>query len=317
MGSGADVASSSPATRDSRARGLSLWLEHLDATTFGIALPPPDAGAYVALQPKLESGKPLRHPADREGVFTLLDEWRPDVVFHLAAQSLVPEGYHDPIGTFETNVAGTVNVISAAVAAGARVVAGGRPRQGLRQRRHWPSVHRVRPARWTRPVQRLQVLRRHRCPLLAFARRECGSRDGCCPSRQRDRRRRRRRRSPAARQIVARGIRRCPTPIAEPGCSSTVAVRRGAVARLPAAGGTAPHRQGPTRPSTSGRHGRRAARREKWWGSRSSGSAGEPGSSPVPAIHRRRRCYTSTPHSRDAPSVGPRCSTSRPPSTGP
>ena len=83
--------------------------------------PAPIDGAYAALRPALDSE---RHCdiRDRAGVFTILDQWRPEVVFHLAAQSLVPEGYRDPIGTFETNVAGTVNVISAAVTAGARAV---------------------------------------------------------------------------------------------------------------------------------------------------------------------------------------------------
>lgn len=100
---------------------LSLWLEQMGATVFGIALPPPDGGAYVALRPTLEAECHC-DIRDRERVFSLLDEWRPEIVFHLAAQALVPEGYRDPIGTFEINVTGTVNVISAGVAAGARAV---------------------------------------------------------------------------------------------------------------------------------------------------------------------------------------------------
>jgi CDP-glucose 4,6-dehydratase len=35
----------------------------------------------------------------------------PDVVIHLAAQSLVRESYKDPLGTFNTNVNGTINVL--------------------------------------------------------------------------------------------------------------------------------------------------------------------------------------------------------------
>jgi len=37
----------------------------------------------------------------------------PDVVIHLAAQSLVRESYRDPATTFETNVIGTINVLRA------------------------------------------------------------------------------------------------------------------------------------------------------------------------------------------------------------
>lgn len=39
----------------------------------------------------------------------------PEIIFHLAAQPLVIEGYRDPLGTFRTNVMGTANVIEAAV----------------------------------------------------------------------------------------------------------------------------------------------------------------------------------------------------------
>ena len=100
---------------------LSLWLERLGARTFGVALAPPDGGAYEALRPCFEA-QARCDIRDRERVVALTDEWQPEIVFHLAAQALVPDGYRDPVGTFETNVSGTVNVVSAAVAAGARAV---------------------------------------------------------------------------------------------------------------------------------------------------------------------------------------------------
>src|SRR5207247_6605313 len=37
----------------------------------------------------------------------------PEVVFHLAAQSLVREGYADPAATYATNVMGTVQLLAA------------------------------------------------------------------------------------------------------------------------------------------------------------------------------------------------------------
>jgi CDP-glucose 4,6-dehydratase len=39
---------------------------------------------------------------------------RPEIVIHMAAQSLVRRSYRDPIGTYETNVMGTVNLLEAA-----------------------------------------------------------------------------------------------------------------------------------------------------------------------------------------------------------
>lgn len=100
---------------------LSLWLERLGATTFGIALPPPRGGAYEALRPKIDD-EVFCDIRDRNRIADLIHRWRPELVFHLAAQPLVLEGYRDPVGTFDINVTGTVNVLSASAAAYARVV---------------------------------------------------------------------------------------------------------------------------------------------------------------------------------------------------
>jgi CDP-glucose 4,6-dehydratase len=40
-----------------------------------------------------------------------IDEKRPEIVIHMAAQPLVRRSYHDPVETFSTNVMGTVNVL--------------------------------------------------------------------------------------------------------------------------------------------------------------------------------------------------------------
>jgi CDP-glucose 4,6-dehydratase len=50
---------------------------------------------------------------DREAIVSLVAEVRPEVVFHLAAQSLVRTSYDEPAETFDTNVLGTVNVLEA------------------------------------------------------------------------------------------------------------------------------------------------------------------------------------------------------------
>src|SRR6185437_12936232 len=38
---------------------------------------------------------------------------RPEIVFHLAAQALVRRSYADPVGTYATNVMGTVHLLEA------------------------------------------------------------------------------------------------------------------------------------------------------------------------------------------------------------
>lgn len=50
---------------------------------------------------------------DREKLMKVFEEVKPEIVFHLAAQPIVRESYKDPVGTYETNVMGTVNICEA------------------------------------------------------------------------------------------------------------------------------------------------------------------------------------------------------------
>lgn len=51
---------------------------------------------------------------DAESLRRALVNYAPDVIIHMAAQALVKVGYEDPQGTFDTNVQGTSNLLSAA-----------------------------------------------------------------------------------------------------------------------------------------------------------------------------------------------------------
>lgn len=48
---------------------------------------------------------------DFENLKSVFESFRPEIVFHLAAQPIVREGYKNPRETFETNVMGTVNLL--------------------------------------------------------------------------------------------------------------------------------------------------------------------------------------------------------------
>jgi CDP-glucose 4,6-dehydratase len=50
---------------------------------------------------------------DADAVRTCVEEVRPEIVFHMAAQALVRPSYDDPVGTYATNVMGTVHVLEA------------------------------------------------------------------------------------------------------------------------------------------------------------------------------------------------------------
>lgn len=94
---------------------LCLWLERLGATVSGFALPPvSDPSLYDLAGPwpgqHHEFGD-LRSP---EAVRRAMQAADPQIVIHMAAQALVRPGYRDPVGTFGTNVMGTLHVLEAA-----------------------------------------------------------------------------------------------------------------------------------------------------------------------------------------------------------
>ena len=93
---------------------LSLWLQQLGADVYGFALPPASNPNLFELA---EIGKGMASDLgdirDAASVCAVFERCRPEVIFHLAAQALVSEGYADPVTTFETNVMGTVNLFDA------------------------------------------------------------------------------------------------------------------------------------------------------------------------------------------------------------
>ena len=93
---------------------LSLWLAALGAKVTGYALDPPTqpslfeqadvAGAVTSICADIRDFPRLK---------TAMAECAPDVVIHMAAQSVVRRGYEDPIETYSSNVMGTVHVLEA------------------------------------------------------------------------------------------------------------------------------------------------------------------------------------------------------------
>ena len=93
---------------------MALWLSRLGAEVTGFALQP---YTVPSLFEQLEiAGRTHSQIGDITVAGDLhhaLDDARPDVVFHLAAQSLVLRSYVDTVATWQTNVMGTVNVLEA------------------------------------------------------------------------------------------------------------------------------------------------------------------------------------------------------------
>ncbi len=93
---------------------LSEWLLLLGAQVTGYSIDAlePSLFAQTKLAKRL---KDVRGDVrDLPRVCELIGELKPDFIFHLAAQPLVRQSYVDPVGTFTTNVTGSVNVMEAA-----------------------------------------------------------------------------------------------------------------------------------------------------------------------------------------------------------
>jgi CDP-glucose 4,6-dehydratase len=93
---------------------LAIWLKELGANVVGYALAPPsEPNNFEAT--KLQERITHVH-GDIRDIDCLMEtfrKYRPDFVFHLAAQPLVRLSYDEPKITFDTNVGGTVNVFEA------------------------------------------------------------------------------------------------------------------------------------------------------------------------------------------------------------
>ena len=93
---------------------LAMWLTHEGHEVSGLSLVPvPGALFETARVTELLKHDIRGDIRDLSVVKEALNLVKPDVVFHLAAQPLVRESYQDPRGTIETNVIGTMNLLSA------------------------------------------------------------------------------------------------------------------------------------------------------------------------------------------------------------
>lgn len=91
---------------------LALWLNSMGAEVHGYALQPPTSpNLFDAAD--IKSCLNTHTIADIRDLASLkeaINNAKPDIVFHLAAQPLVRQSYNDPLETYTTNVIGTVNL---------------------------------------------------------------------------------------------------------------------------------------------------------------------------------------------------------------
>ncbi len=93
---------------------LCEWLIKLGANVAGFSL---DLVSTPSIFEVNELASRVRHfegdVRKLESIQNAVKEFQPEIVFHLAAQSLVRKSYDEPVSTFDTNIMGTVNVLEA------------------------------------------------------------------------------------------------------------------------------------------------------------------------------------------------------------
>lgn len=93
---------------------LALWLRKLGAEVIGYSLPPPTDPSLFELA---RVGKLIQciegDIRDIEMLNKTILAHKPDIVIHMAAQSLVLPSYSDPLTTYSTNIMGTAHLLEA------------------------------------------------------------------------------------------------------------------------------------------------------------------------------------------------------------
>ncbi len=91
---------------------LVYWLRQMGAKVIGYSLEAPTNPNHIELL-DLDIISIVGDIRDLDKLNQVFNEYKPDIVFHLAAQPLVRLSYENPIETYETNVMGTLKVFEA------------------------------------------------------------------------------------------------------------------------------------------------------------------------------------------------------------
>ncbi len=93
---------------------LAVWLKHLGAEVIGYALDPPtDPSIYELCHVPDFITSIFGDVRDLDHLNSVIQQEEPEIVFHLAAQSLVKRSYKEPVETYSTNIMGTAHLLEA------------------------------------------------------------------------------------------------------------------------------------------------------------------------------------------------------------
>lgn len=94
---------------------LTLWLKSLGAEVCGYSLAP-NTSPSMFNELNVENGikSVIGNILDQNLLNQTFEDFKPEIVFHLAAQPIVRLSYREPVLTYETNVIGSLKVLEAA-----------------------------------------------------------------------------------------------------------------------------------------------------------------------------------------------------------
>jgi len=93
---------------------MTFWLNQLGAKVAGFSLAPEDSpNLFDLLNLENSCENYIEDIRNIDSIKKRIAEFKPDVVFHLAAQSIVIRSYEEPVMTWDTNVMGTLNLLEA------------------------------------------------------------------------------------------------------------------------------------------------------------------------------------------------------------
>lgn len=91
---------------------LCLWLHNMGALVSGYALSPPtNPSLFVEANLRKIIASEEGDICDVAHLHKTMDHFQPEIVFHMAAQSLVRLSYESPLETYNTNIMGTISLL--------------------------------------------------------------------------------------------------------------------------------------------------------------------------------------------------------------
>jgi len=91
------------------------WLSLLGAEVTGVALAPHTDPSLFSLARTSETmNSVIADIRDKDRLAEIIENARPQIILHMAAQALVRHSYDEPLATIETNIMGTANLLEAA-----------------------------------------------------------------------------------------------------------------------------------------------------------------------------------------------------------